>query len=111
MLGQTMNVVMQLLKLHVSGLRDLLIVLTDDALFSYWCLNESDKDSEREEQLRGLRRPTWTSYPPPETVLYDILKEDAPKLSGLKNLKFKGFGREPYVKKELQKLEATTRSR
>ena len=88
-----MKVVTHLLHRHVPGLRDLRIIL------STWF---------DEEPKNGVNRPYHVSqkqYPSVELVLHHILKDFVPKLSGLKRLEFQGFGRDPFVKKELAKLD------
>ena len=105
MIGQAMNVVCHLLHRHVPGLRDLSIVLMVDDLMLYSTLfrfmdyKEPNNDGDRP------YRTSWNPYPSVELVLYQIMQDFIPKLSGLKRLRFQGFGRDPFIKKELEKLE------
>lgn len=97
--GQAVTVVMQLLKIHVSGLQDLGVFLMVHDLLPYqtWFLDD-------EKPVRPFRH-SWTPYPPVESVVYDVLMHSEESLSGLKRLGFRGFDRDPYVKRELEKLE------
>lgn len=83
--GQVMKVVMQLLYMHVPGLRDLNMLLVVNDRAPYHTL--------------------WTPHPTVERVLYDVLKEAVRNLPELKHLEIKGFGRDPGVKRELKALE------
>ena len=82
------NVVMQLLKIHVSGPRDLGVVL-----MIY----------DKYEKLVGAFCNPWTVRPMVELVVYDVLRHSVERLSGLKRLWFRGFDRDPNVKRELEK--------
>lgn len=103
--GPAMNVVMQLLKHHVSGLHDLKVILMDhhDVIgYPIWFMIHGVR-------IRGsvlYSRHPWMAYcPSVETVMYDVLKGSIQKLSGLRRLGFGGFDRDPYVKRELEELE------
>ena len=104
-IGKAMNVVFQLLHIHVPGLRDLSVILKvyDIRPYSNWFEIEEELKSDKES--KGPYHHAWTPYPTVESVLYDILRNAVPKLLGLRYLDFKGFERDPYVKRELEKFE------
>lgn len=108
-IDQTTNVVMQLLKLHVPGLRDLIMVLDDSC--PYCGFNHFDDNPVSDEEPNDSRRPRWASNPSVEAVLFDALKKEALKLASLKNLTFKGFRREPWASYELVRLRIVCRGR
>ena len=104
MIGQAMNVVCHLLHCHVPDLRDLSIVFMVDYNIRYSSFDFIEYEDPNNEGERPYLIPE-SPYPTVELVLYHIMQDFIPKLSGLKRLGFQGFGRDPFIEKELEKLE------
>ncbi len=101
-IGKALNVAIQLLHIHVSGLRDLSVIFKVDDLIPYPRCIQSKEEFGRDPDPYNL---WWMPCLPPEFVMYEILKKEFRKLCGLKNLHFRGFRRDHYVMRELRKFE------
>ncbi len=92
----------QLLHIHVSGLRDLSVIFKVDDSIPYPSCIQSKEEFGRDPDPYN---PPWMPCLPPEFVMYEILKKEFRKLCGLKNLHFRGFRRDHYVRRELGEFE------